>query len=119
MTDSIAGPSKLDGEVEDDERREDPVAPQQEVLWEVGSVSDVSVSDEKERRGVGGGNTRGERRGLLIDEEEEAEEGEQRTILKRPRDDGDPFVEEDEEGFGDYEGVAREDIPSPTSIEKS
>ncbi|ORX39949.1 hypothetical protein BD324DRAFT_615617 [Kockovaella imperatae] len=49
-------------------------AKRDDVLWEAGSVSDGSDNEdqEKERRGLGGGGHRGERRGLL---DEEGEDG--------------------------------------------
>lgn len=116
MTGDTAGPSKLDGEADDGEPSE-RIEGQQDVLWEVGSVSDASDSEGKERKGVGGGDSRGERRGLLVDEEEEGEEGDRAGISKRPpAEEANPFA--DEEGFGDYEGVAKEDLPSPGSLDK-
>jgi len=116
----VAGPSKVD--VEDDvdgpiERLEG----QTEVMWEVGSVSDGSVTEDQDRRGVGGGqNSKGERRGLLVDEEEEGEEGYRETKSKRPVTSGteeNPFADEDE-GFGEYEGVGTEDLPPPDPDDK-
>ncbi len=116
MTEGEAGASKLD-EVDDEEPAE-RVEGRQDVLWEVGSVSDASDTEEKERKGVGGGNSRGERRGLLVDEEEDGEAVDRAGSSKVPAEEGgNPFA--DEEGFGDYEGVAREELPSLSSLEKT
>ncbi|WWD15965.1 hypothetical protein CI109_100389 [Kwoniella shandongensis] len=110
-----AGTSKLyNGDEEDDGAFTDEEVRNQNVVWEVGSVSDASNDDDREEdkgKGVGGvkGGS-GERRGLLGDEEEqlhEAEEGEDHQI----RDKKDPFGdEEDGDTFGDYEGVEREEV---------
>ncbi|WVR05179.1 hypothetical protein IAU60_002191 [Kwoniella sp. DSM 27419] len=83
----------------------------QDVLWEVGSVSDASDVDDGEKEGKGKGvgglhGGSGERRGLLGDEEEDLHEG---TDGKSPvREKRNPF-REDEDGFGEYEGVTHED----------
>ena len=113
MGEGVGGPSKLNEDDDDEDEATERAEGQKDVLWEVGSVSDTSDRDEKERRGIGGGkNSKGERRGLLVDEEEEAEERDKVGTSKRPIERvGDPF--EDAEGFGDYEGVGAEDLPSP------
>ena len=105
MTEGEGGPSKLDEAEEEDVDSPDGSEGHQDVLWEVGSVSDASDAQEKERRGVGGGYSKGERRGLLVDEEDEVEDGDRMGTSKRSRDkaEADPFV--DGEGFGEYEGV--------------
>jgi hypothetical protein len=115
MSEGKGGSSKLD-----DEDDEEPVKPDdgtQDVLWEVGSLSDASDAEEKERRGVGGGKTsKGERRGLLVDEEE-VEEGDRAGSSKREGEkEGDPFG--DDQGFGEYEGVGQEDLPPETEDKK-
>lgn len=100
-----------------------------DVLWEVGSASDASDdedaggvdgsagADGDKRKGVGGGggNVRGERRGLLagdMDEEDApssadrvgpASEPMPREVVRNP------FADEGDEAFGDYEGIAREE----------
>ena len=67
-----------------------------EVLWEVGSVSDSEKGEEAERKGLGGGG-RGEQRGLL-DEEDDPDEGPSKRT---------------EEDFGEYEGV-KDGSPEPS-----
>nr|XP_018263783.1 uncharacterized protein I303_03656 [Kwoniella dejecticola CBS 10117]OBR85941.1 hypothetical protein I303_03656 [Kwoniella dejecticola CBS 10117] len=108
----------------------DGVLEPRDVLWEVGSVSDASDEEDKENekekgKGVGGmrGGT-GERRGLLGDEEEDLHEGEDHNASHRDRASANrgkdnPFADgykaeagEDEDAFGDYEGVEHEDVPS-------
>lgn len=106
-----------------------------EVMWEVGSVSDDDDDDdvakgeegEGERRGIGGGNVRGERRGLLIDEPEDGDAEVDTPLGRGEKDSGargdlpqkgnpdsgssveipseaerNPFAEDD--GFGEFEG---------------
>lgn len=87
-----------------------------EVLWEVGSVSDDEDEEqgkEGTRKGIGGGDMRGERRGLLVDEEEAEAEGDGGSRSTATRREGEalrppseaernPFADED--GFGEYEG---------------
>jgi hypothetical protein len=69
-----AGPStsKRDEVDEEHEGR-----PREDVLWEVGSVSDDGTEGgeggEEKRKGIGGGDVRGERRGLLVDDEDEGD----------------------------------------------
>ena len=114
-TEGEGGPSKFDEAEEEDVGSLEQSGGHQDVLWEVGSVSDGSDAQEKERRGVGGGYSGGERRGLLVDEEDDAEDGDRTGTSKQSRDsaEADPFV--DEEGFGEFEGVAKHDSPSPGS----
>jgi hypothetical protein len=89
---------------------------EREVMWEVGSISDSGDDDdgtgeggEDRRKGIGGGDVRGERRGLLFDEEEE-ETGGPITPIARTTAAGlaeaerNPFAD-DQEGFGDLEAV--------------
>jgi hypothetical protein len=143
-----AGPStsKRDEVDEEHEGR-----PREDVLWEVGSVSDDGTEGgeggEEKRKGIGGGDVRGERRGLLVDDEDEGdgaggggvvavgtqegEEAKSERIGGLGRQGGvglgigfgagrspvpeeaerNPFAEDDEEGFGEYEAV--EASPKP------
>jgi hypothetical protein len=81
-----------------------------EVMWEVGSVSDdeddprVDGDQETKPQGLGerSGRGQGERRGLL-DEEDEIE-GEEENEDGRIREKG-KNGDEEEEGFGEYEAV--------------
>lgn len=119
------------------------------MLWEVGSVSDDGTEGgeggEEKRKGIGGGDVRGERRGLLVEDEDEGDggvgvgggggavavgtkEGEEvksGRISGLGREGGvglgiglgagrspvpeeaerNPFAEDDDEGFGEYEAV--------------
>jgi hypothetical protein len=90
-----------------------------EVMWEVGSVSDDDDDDveggkDEEgaggRRGIGGGDVRGERRGWLFDEEDErgrgGSESPTATKVEVPREaERNPFAD-DGEGFGEFEAVS-------------
>ena len=71
-----AGPSSSKRDEVDDED-EDERRPREDVLWEVGSVSDDGTEGgeggEEKRKGIGGGDVRGERRGLLVDDEDEGD----------------------------------------------
>lgn len=112
--------SKADGENDTDHNESDqagsPNRPKRdEVMWEVGSVSDDEdesrvegggAEETKQGLGEGSGRGQGERRGLLDDEDEgEVEEGggenqsEKGRRARRNEDD-------EEEGFGEYEAVA-------------
>ncbi|WVF72206.1 hypothetical protein IAT40_007018 [Kwoniella sp. CBS 6097] len=91
-----------------------PGGRREDVLWEVGSVSDASDEEggdgEKGKgKGVGGipGGS-GERRGLLGEEEEDLHQNEdgQSPVREKKRD---PFRDGDDDGFGEYEGVTHED----------
>ncbi|WVW83015.1 hypothetical protein I302_105031 [Kwoniella bestiolae CBS 10118] len=125
VTDHEAGPSGKHDEDDVDALSNGEVEPR-DVLWEVGSVSDTSDDEEKESKakgkGVGGmrGGT-GERRGLLGDEEEDAHEGEDRHSKKEKEN---PFVrkgeedEEEDDGFGEYEGVEHGELRSGESTPK-
>ncbi|WWC69395.1 uncharacterized protein I206_103334 [Kwoniella pini CBS 10737] len=136
--------SKYEGD--DIDALSDGIVEPRDVLWEVGSVSDDTSDNndelEKEKeenkgkgKGIGGlkGGT-GERRGLLGDEEEDLHEGEDHNNQyrinpnstsiynkeKNPFDDDDKVIkEEEEDNFGEYEGVEHFDVPSgnttPTS----
>ncbi|KAL1406867.1 hypothetical protein Q8F55_006276 [Vanrija albida] len=78
--------------------------PAEEVLWEVGSVSDDGGEDnEHEQKGVGGTKgSKGERGGLLLDEDDDDDEGHAHrpSTTTLPEDDRD---EEDEaEQFGAF-----------------
>jgi hypothetical protein len=80
-----------------------------EVMWEVGSVSDDENEDEHrvdgaqemkpQGLGEGSGRGQGERRGLLDEEDEIDGEEEDDRIRRKGR------VDEEEEGFGEYEAV--------------
>jgi hypothetical protein len=100
---------------DDDEERDQPhgspLAPKDEVMWEVGSVSDdedtgAREQDEgndagmntKQGLGEGSGRGRGERRGLLDDDEDG--EGEALEHERTTR-------EKEDEDFGEYEAVRR------------
>lgn len=118
-TDGEAGPSKLSREESEEvlvnEPRRGNGKGKEDVLWEVGSVSDGSdTGDQGEKetgtRGVGatkGGG--GERRGLLDEEEgiDEGGDGQGQGIRSAGRN---PFADgrevEDEDGFGEYEAVS-------------
>ncbi|RSH94093.1 hypothetical protein EHS25_006747 [Saitozyma podzolica] len=73
-----AGPSTSKRD-EVDEEHEDERRPREDVLWEVGSVSDDGTvggeGGEEKRKGIGGGDVRGERRGLLVEDEDEGDGG--------------------------------------------
>ena len=109
--------SKSDSEPADEsEQAGSPNRPKDEVMWEVGSVSDdedesrvegAGAEETKHGLGEGSGRGQGERRGLLDDEDEgdvegEGEGDEQSEKGKRARKDED----EGDEGFGEYEAVA-------------
>ena len=106
------GPAKPNKE--DDEEEDEPgphvQLRKEEVLWEVGSVSDESDRGDKEdealKKGLGGGGHGGERRGLLDEEgENEAEGG---PSPSRPR------HEDSADDFGEYKGVKGDDEFSST-----
>lgn len=117
--DEEAGPSKSEEGRGRMKRGRETEGEAGEVMWEVGSVSDDDEDDQelggkgKEgegRRGIGGGDVRGERRGLLFDEEDEGGRGgsESPTATKVdvPREaERNPFAD-DEEGFGAFEAVS-------------
>lgn len=111
-----------DAEGEDEAEREDRSnleAPKRdEVMWEVGSVSDdEDVPTEREgqpgdaKRGLGesSGRGTGERRGLLDEDEVDATGPSDNSLDdgKTPRRSAQLEEEEEEEGFGDYEAVPR------------
>ncbi|KAK8869760.1 hypothetical protein IAR55_000328 [Kwoniella newhampshirensis] len=114
-TDPEAGSSKVyEGDEDDDGAFTDEEVRTQNVVWEVGSVSDASDDEkdgEKEDKGKGVGGVKGgsgERRGLLGEEEEQLHEGDvddDRIKNENPLGEGD-----DEDGFGEYEGVEREEV---------
>ncbi|OCF36656.1 hypothetical protein I316_01909 [Kwoniella heveanensis BCC8398] len=95
-----------------------PGGRREDVLWEVGSVSDASDDEGGEGRSQGKGKGKGvggiqggsgERRGLLGEEEEdlhENEEGGSSPVREKKKD---PFRDGDDDGFGEYEGVTHED----------
>ena len=109
--------SKADGEDDtehnDSDQAGSPNTPKSdEVMWEVGSVSDdedesridgagAGVEETKQGLGEGSGRGQGERRGLLDEEDEGDVEGDGEDKGKRARED-----EDEEEGFGEYEAVA-------------
>lgn len=106
-----------------------------DVLWEVGSASDVSddedaggasgpaAADGDHRKGLGGGgaNVRGERRGLLagdMDDEEAPNSADRAGTASDPLPREvvrNPFADEGDEAFGDYEGIAREEADEASS----
>ncbi|EIW69442.1 hypothetical protein TREMEDRAFT_43986 [Tremella mesenterica DSM 1558] len=89
---------------DDETADEDADRPKEDVLWEVGSLSDTSDNEEDKRKGIGGGSSGGERRGLLYDDEgEEVDESVQKTSAKG---DGNG---QDDEVYGEYEGVQSEE----------
>lgn len=106
--------SKADGEDDTDHNESDqagsPNTPKRdEVMWEVGSVSDDEdesrvegggAEETKQGLGEGSGRGQGERRGLLDEEDEGDVEGDGEDKGKRQRKD-----EDEEEGFGEYEAV--------------
>ena len=111
--------SKSDSEPADEsDQAGSPNTPKRdEVMWEVGSVSDdedesridgagAGAEETKQGLGEGSGRGQGERRGLLDDEDEGDVDGEgegdgQSEKGKRARKDED----DEEEGFGEYEAV--------------
>lgn len=100
-----------------------------EVMWEVGSISDSDDDDDDDgeegkdggdkRKGIGGGNVRGERRGLLLDEDEERDgEGVSPTVamIDVPREaERNPFADSSdmEDGYGEFEAVGPSSSSSP------
>ena len=108
--------SKSDSEPADEsDQAGSPNTPKRdEVMWEVGSVSDdedesridgagAGAEETKQGLGEGSGRGQGERRGLLDEEDEgEVEEGDDQSEKgKRARKDED----DEEEGFGECEAV--------------
>jgi hypothetical protein len=90
-----------------------------EVMWEVGSVSDGSddgANDKGEKAGNGVGGIRGgrgERRGLLGDDEDEADDAGGGGSGSSKRADGDgPFgdTQEVDDSFGEYKGVGGDEV---------
>jgi hypothetical protein len=118
-----AGPSNQHRERQSGEGGDAPDGGREDVLWEVGSLSDkseleeVKLDGEEKRLGVGGGDMRGERRGLLVADDAEAEDDEEDGGKERATGAGtatlgpdvpeeaerNPFA--DEEGFGEYKSV--------------
>lgn len=112
----VSKQSNIDGE--DDERDDGGPSSSRspkrdEVMWEVGSDSDdddegvdKGEGEDSQRRGLGesSGQGRGERRGLLDDDDAERGEAggaaDETADLKKTEAD-------DEEGFGDYQAVQR------------
>jgi hypothetical protein len=88
-----------------------------EVMWEVGSVSDASDEEEKEDKRIGVGGTRdgrGERGGLLFADEHEEEGNEEDKRRWGGGEDGEeqsPFGDgrKEDDDFGDYESVQKEE----------
>jgi hypothetical protein len=105
------------GEREDeDETVGSPTTPKRdEVMWEVGSVSDDEEAEGNKDQpgkpqglGEGSGRGQGERRGLL--DEDDAEEGDKSKDIDVPLNDSDG-----EEDFGEYEAVRRTSLDGAAS----
>lgn len=79
----------------------------QEVLWEVGSVSDDE--EEPEQKGIGGVRSSGERGGLLLNNDEDDEDDGRATDSATRAWRSQPGVaedaREDEEDFGEYKAA--------------
>ena len=82
-------------------------------MWEVGSVSDSdegsnprAEDDGDERKGVGGKGMSGERRGLLDEEDGEAEREREPRELEEAE--GNPFADDDEDEPGPPPRLSRE-----------
>ncbi|WVQ78317.1 hypothetical protein IAT38_000402 [Cryptococcus sp. DSM 104549] len=110
-----AGPSKYAGGEDEDGAFTAEEVRQENVLWEVGSVSSDEGNDEEKEgekgKGVGGvrGGT-GERRGLLGEEEEDLHEGDEENRDRERQGERDQGSDDEDDGFGDYEGVEPEEV---------
>jgi hypothetical protein len=100
------------GDQDEDEERGSPVLPKRdEVMWEVGSVSDDEDADGSKEQpgkpqglGEGSGRGQGERRGLLDEDELDGDiDGDKGKVGHDRRSDED-------EDFGEYEAVGRSSI---------
>lgn len=110
-------------EEEDDSEHGSPSRPKRdEVMWEVGSVSDDEEGERKldpeaeqakpQGLGEGSGHGHGERRGLLDEDEEVEGDGEDRD------DQTGPHEKDENEEFGEYEAVRRTSLDGPSKSSK-
>lgn len=106
---------------DDEEERGSPVTPKRdEVMWEVGSVSDDEDAEGSKEQagkpqglGEGSGRGQGERRGLLDEDEADGEVDGDKGKAGRERRNSDSDQDED---FGEYEAVRKTSIDETSGL---